>query len=87
MAPGTVVTPAWDERVRANPAIFEDLARWYPLGRVGAPDDVAAAIAFLASDDAGWITGTTLAVDGGLLAGGFRMLQEVVGKADRDAPR
>ena len=42
----------------------------YPLGRVGTPDDVAAAVAFLASDDAAWITGITLPVDGGLLAAG-----------------
>ena len=44
----------------------------YPLGRLGEPEDVAAAVAFLASDDALWITGQTLAVDGGcLLRGGF----------------
>ncbi len=40
----------------------------FPLGRVGEPEDVAAAVAFLASRDASWITGTTLAVDGGLTA-------------------
>jgi len=37
----------------------------HPLGRVGEPDEVAALIAFLASDDAGWITGETIAIDGG----------------------
>jgi NAD(P)-dependent dehydrogenase (short-subunit alcohol dehydrogenase family) len=42
----------------------------YPLGRVGTPDDVAATVAFLASDDAAWITGITLPLDGGLLAAG-----------------
>ncbi len=36
-----------------------------PLGRFGQPDDIAAAVAFLASDDSRWITGRTLLVDGG----------------------
>jgi len=39
-----------------------------PMGRVGYPDDIAAAVAFAASDDAAYITGTTIAVDGGLLS-------------------
>lgn len=44
------------------------MQRLYPLGRVGDPEDIAAAVAFLASRDAAWITGTTLVVDGGLTA-------------------
>ncbi|HET6356766.1 SDR family NAD(P)-dependent oxidoreductase [Streptomyces sp.] len=62
--PGTIRTPAWSGRE----AQLDALSRVYPLGRVGEPDDIAAAVAFLASRDAGWITGTTLRVDGGLLA-------------------
>ena len=55
--------------------LFEDnepaIASAYPLGRLGEPHDVAAAVAFLASNDAAWITGHTLVVDGGLtLTGG-----------------
>jgi NAD(P)-dependent dehydrogenase (short-subunit alcohol dehydrogenase family) len=42
---------------------------FHPLGRNGQPADVAAAILFLASDEAGWITGTVLPVDGGVTAG------------------
>jgi len=41
------------------------VAAGYPLGRLGLPEDVAAAVAFLASDDAAWITGQTLTLDGG----------------------
>ncbi|MFD9570184.1 SDR family NAD(P)-dependent oxidoreductase [Streptomyces sp. NPDC059982] len=63
IAPGTVRTDAWAGR--------EDLlaaaATQYPLGRVGLPGDIAAAVAFLASRDAAWITGVTLPVDGGIL--------------------
>ncbi len=43
----------------------------YPLGRLGAPEDVAGAVAYLLSDDAAWVTGQTLTLDGGtLLRGG-----------------
>jgi meso-butanediol dehydrogenase / (S,S)-butanediol dehydrogenase / diacetyl reductase len=78
IAPGTIRSPIWQERVEREPAIFERLVRWYPLRRVGEPEDVAAAAAFLASDDAAWITGEVLRVDGGLLAGNERMSRELV---------
>lgn len=64
VVPGTIRTRVWDGR----DAQIERLSRMYPLGRVGEPEDIASAIAFLASDDAAWITGTNLRVDGGLLA-------------------
>jgi meso-butanediol dehydrogenase / (S,S)-butanediol dehydrogenase / diacetyl reductase len=80
ISPGTVRTPAWDERVARDPQVFERLERWYPLGRVGSVDDIAAAAAFLTSSEASWITGTELVVDGGLLAGNAVMADEVVGE-------
>ncbi|MCX4796945.1 MULTISPECIES: SDR family NAD(P)-dependent oxidoreductase [unclassified Streptomyces] len=64
VAPGTVRTDAWAGR----DAELSRVSRLYPLGRVGEPDDIASAVAFLASRDAAWITGTTLRVDGGLTA-------------------
>ena len=65
VAPGTVRTRVWDGKDDA----LARLTGLYPLGRVGEPADIAAAIAFLASDDAAWITGIVLPVEGGVLAG------------------
>ena len=60
-------------RTRLAETLWRDheelLSARYPLGRIGEPDDVASAVAFLASDAAGWITGETLVVDGGALLG------------------
>lgn len=64
VAPGTIRTRVWDDQ----PGMPEAWTDWYPLGRVGEPEDVAAAAVFLASRDASWITGHTLPVDGGFLA-------------------
>lgn len=75
--PGTVATPAWQKRVDANPKIFEQLARWYPLGRVVRPEDVAKAVCFLLSDDAAAISGATLNVDCGLMAGNLPFAEEL----------
>ena len=81
IAPGTIRTPIWQERIDRDPVVFERLVKWYPLGRVGEPEDIANAAMFLASDDAGWITGTVLTVDGGLLAGNYRMTRELLTEA------
>ncbi|MBC9715219.1 SDR family oxidoreductase [Streptomyces sp. TRM66268-LWL] len=64
VAPGTVRTAVWAGREQQ----LEALRALYPLGRIGEPEDIAAAVAFLASADASWVTGTTLRVDGGILA-------------------
>ena len=82
IAPGTIRTPIWQEKVDKEPEVFERLKRWYPLRRVGEPEDVASAALFLASDDASWITGTVVGVDGGLLAGNERMARELLADFD-----
>jgi NAD(P)-dependent dehydrogenase (short-subunit alcohol dehydrogenase family) len=77
IAPGSVKTPIWAERVRRDPEVFTKLARWVPLGRVGKADDIAKAALFLCSDDAAWITGVTLPVDGGFVAGNALIRQDL----------
>jgi NAD(P)-dependent dehydrogenase (short-subunit alcohol dehydrogenase family) len=81
VCPATIRTPIWNDIVEREPNVFERLSKWYPLGRIGEPDDVAKAVAFLASDDAAWITGEVLNVDGGLMAGTYRLSQELMGEA------
>jgi len=68
VCPGRIWTPMPISRLKPEDDPQEILARWgknIPLGRVGMPEDVARAILFLASDEAAWITGTWLVVDGG----------------------
>jgi meso-butanediol dehydrogenase / (S,S)-butanediol dehydrogenase / diacetyl reductase len=77
IAPGTIDTPIWNPRKEQNPGVMDELAAWYPLGRVGAAEDVANAVLFLVSDAASWITGALLPVDGGLTAGLFRMAKDL----------
>lgn len=66
IGPGLVETPL-TEFSRAIPAIAEDYLANVPMGRLGRPEDIAAAAVFLASDDASWVSGDTLFVDGGAL--------------------
>jgi 3-oxoacyl-[acyl-carrier protein] reductase len=64
VAPGFIAT---DMTAELDPAMKETALSHIPLGRMGAPEDVAKAVAFLASDDAAYITGQVLIVDGGML--------------------
>jgi NAD(P)-dependent dehydrogenase (short-subunit alcohol dehydrogenase family) len=70
VAPGTIRTEAV-RRLPDQPGgaeYIEEIRKHHPMGRLGEPEEVAKAIAFLASDDASFITGAILAVDGGYLA-------------------
>ncbi|WP_216851178.1 SDR family oxidoreductase [Acidisphaera sp. L21] len=77
VCPGTVRTPAWNRRIARNPEILDGLRKWYPLGRVADPADIAHAACFLGSDQAGFISGVVLPVDGGLMAGNRIMTSEL----------
>jgi meso-butanediol dehydrogenase / (S,S)-butanediol dehydrogenase / diacetyl reductase len=79
IAPGTIQTPIWGKRLEKDPDAFTKIARWYPLGRVGQPEDIANAALFLASDEASWITGINLPVDGGITAGPYGFVNALQG--------
>jgi glucose 1-dehydrogenase len=66
VAPGAIRTPI-NSTLLNDEAQLAALVAQIPAGRMGEPQDVAGAVAFLASEDARYITGTTLVVDGGLL--------------------
>ena len=68
VAPGDVLTPMTVAQLKNSGSTVEELARVYPLGRIGTAQEIAAAIYFLASDAATFITGAVLSVDGGLTA-------------------
>jgi NAD(P)-dependent dehydrogenase (short-subunit alcohol dehydrogenase family) len=70
IAPETTDTPQVPVHAMIAAEHRDDIPRWIPLGRFGEPADMAGAALFLASDLAGWVTGTTLHVDGGALAAG-----------------
>lgn len=63
VAPGFIETPMTDVLSEAQRA---DLSSKIPLGRLGTPKDIAAAVAYLASEEASWVTGATLHVNGGM---------------------
>ena len=76
VCPGVIRTPILDpflQRAQAMGAtpeeLWERMARAHPVGRVGEPEEVGQAVAFLASDEASFITGVALPVDGGFQAG------------------
>ena len=70
--PGAILTPMWDQMLGEGDlreAGIKTIAAGIPLGRMGTPEDVAYAALYLASDEAKYVTGIELNIDGGILAG------------------
>jgi 2-hydroxycyclohexanecarboxyl-CoA dehydrogenase len=66
ICPGPTDTPLLDQVAQASQKLYDGLARAVPMKRIGQPDDIAPAVVFLASAGAGYVTGQTLSVSGGL---------------------
>lgn len=79
VVPGSIRTAAWDWRLERDPEIIEKVSRFYPLGRLVEPVEVARAAAFLASPAAGGITGAALPVDAGVTAGNLQFIEQIAG--------
>ena len=71
IAPGFIMTPRIEWRVREGMVDLESIKKRIPMGQIGKPSDIGRAASFLVSDDARYITGVTLPVDGGWVAYGF----------------
>jgi NAD(P)-dependent dehydrogenase (short-subunit alcohol dehydrogenase family) len=73
VCPGYIDTPLmeqWLKTVEDREAAVREVLKWHPLGRIGTPADVAEAVYFLASESAEFISGTSLVVDGAMIASG-----------------
>jgi 3-oxoacyl-[acyl-carrier protein] reductase len=71
VAPGSIEFPGglWEQRKTSAPQLYDAVLKSLPFGRMGAPEEVATTVVFLASPLARWITGQTICIDGGQLLG------------------
>ena len=79
VCPGSVLTPAWDHRLKRDPGLAAKVLAHYPLGRLATPQEVANAVLFLSSPLAASISGAALPVDAGLSAGNLGFFRDVLG--------
>jgi NAD(P)-dependent dehydrogenase (short-subunit alcohol dehydrogenase family) len=82
IVPGSVRTQAWAHRAAINPNIFDEIRQWYPLGRIVEAREVASVVAFAVSDAASAMSGSSLVVDCGALAGNTIMSKQMT-RGDR----
>jgi NAD(P)-dependent dehydrogenase (short-subunit alcohol dehydrogenase family) len=68
VCPGAIITPMLERIMAADPKMKQSILEMHPIGRLGKPEEIADAVLWLCSDDASFVTGHPLVVDGGLVA-------------------
>ena len=84
ICPGTILTDSTGRLFDENPGLRERFDAAYPRGQIGKPEEIAATAAFLLSDDAAFMNGAVLTVDGGITVGvpSFELADIIADKDD-----
>jgi NAD(P)-dependent dehydrogenase (short-subunit alcohol dehydrogenase family) len=80
LSPGPVMTPL-QKKIYSTPELLDARNRGIPMNRHGSPEEIGKAVVFLASDDASYITGENLSVDGGSLASMYHLIRQLAEKS------